>query len=691
MTVDQQMRLVASHKNLQLAWLRLQTSTERTYREYFRPLYRAFGIAADAHLADLRDALLAGYYEPTVATKAYFPKQSGLQRVYTLLSVADHIVYQAVVNVVADRLHKRAKKLYLRHVFGHIYAGPGNQYFYRNWRRSYNSYAGAMRRAFKDGYHYTASFDLTACYDSIDHDVLRHFLGTLGISTEVSALLCAMLHKWTDSGLKKPIHHGHGIPQGPVPSGLLAEVVLSHFDSTAQKSGLRYFRYVDDIRLFARNERTLRHELIALDIKSKEVGLFPQSSKVSIHRVTNIEDEIKGVSRPFAPVGQRVVVDQAKLKKALVAMSPRFRVEKSTQFKYDLGSAEPDSALVLRLLAILDRDPSFYEPVSRYIARCQRVSRKASLKLLDVLRAHDMYPGFAAGLLRAARENIHRDAQAKLFTYCRSRLVGSRASRSPELRAAAAALLLWNRQMAWQESKDTLAWKPSWWFRAWTPGFLRPEHIGTPSFEAIVHQLLHDESNDVALVAAELLITHRLAVPHPLRGVNAAAQRTLQVVGKIGRVQQTTCPIRSKMVQTLGAGLRPIVWTKVFDPKTYAAMTTRVSVWSSYAKTDSTAWVVLTDTMNDILLNALFIHDGTIGGYNIGHIGSALRPGSRFAAKYPKLYRVANHVHGLRLAADLAHPVTRSTNAPTSRIPFRDMRKLIRPLGAGYLELWQQW
>ena len=203
-----------------------------------------------------------------------------------------------------------------------------------------------MRRAFKDGYHFTASFDLTACYDSIDHGVLRHFLDGLGVSAEVSALLCTMLTKWTDSGLKKPIHHGHGIPQGPVPSGLFAEVVLSHFDSTAKKRGLRYFRYVDDIRLFARDELTLRQELIALDIKSKEVGLFPQSSKVSIHRVTNIEDEIKGISQPFS-TGARRVVDQAKLKKALVALSPRFAVENATQFKYDLGSAEPDAQLVL--------------------------------------------------------------------------------------------------------------------------------------------------------------------------------------------------------------------------------------------------------------------------------------------------------------------------------------------------------
>ena len=111
MTVDPQLRSLATRANLELAWLRVQTSTERMYREYFRTLYRAFGIAADEHLADLRDALLAGHYAASSSTKVYFPKQSGLQRIYTLITVEDNIVYQAIANLVADRLYKRAKPL----------------------------------------------------------------------------------------------------------------------------------------------------------------------------------------------------------------------------------------------------------------------------------------------------------------------------------------------------------------------------------------------------------------------------------------------------------------------------------------------------------------------------------------------------------------------------------------------------
>ncbi len=288
MAANYQLRRIAAPANLELAWLRVRTSTERTYREYFRSIYRAFGLAAEARLASIRRGILSGSYEPSRPTKVYFPKPSGLQRTYTLLSVEDHIVFQAIANVIADRLHRRAESRYYRSVFGHVYAGPHAEFFYRDWRKSYTTFTNAMRRAFHDGFTYAAKFDLTACYDSIDHGVLTYFLADLGVHEECSSLLCKLLKRWTDSGSKnkEPIYHGHGIPQGPVPSGLVAEVVLRHFDSTDRHRSLRYFRYVDDIRLFAKDETSLRHELFNLDIRSKEIGLFPQSSKVSIHPVT---------------------------------------------------------------------------------------------------------------------------------------------------------------------------------------------------------------------------------------------------------------------------------------------------------------------------------------------------------------------------------------------------------------------
>lgn len=70
--------------------------------------------------------------------------------------------------------------------------------------------------------------------------------------------------------------------------------MLSEYDSfieSIQKSyDFKYFRYVDDIKILAKEEETVSWVLFLLDKKSKELGLFPQASKVSVHKIINIDD-----------------------------------------------------------------------------------------------------------------------------------------------------------------------------------------------------------------------------------------------------------------------------------------------------------------------------------------------------------------------------------------------------------------
>ena len=144
------------------------------------------------------------------------------------MSVEDQIVYQSAVNLIAEKLKPRVAHRYGKQVFGHQYASKSSIWFYKSWTKGYRAFNDAARQAFTDGFHETASFDLTACYDSLDHRVLRHFLGKLGLNPLFCARLGEWLEKWTATD--RGIFHNHGIPQGPLSSGLLSEVVLSHFD-----------------------------------------------------------------------------------------------------------------------------------------------------------------------------------------------------------------------------------------------------------------------------------------------------------------------------------------------------------------------------------------------------------------------------------------------------------------------------
>jgi IS1 family transposase len=73
-------------------------------------------------------------------------------------------------------------------------------WFYRKWTDGYKAFNQATKQAFADGHVYTASFDLTACYDSLDHRVLKHFLGKLGFDLDFCTKLAEWLEKWTATG-----------------------------------------------------------------------------------------------------------------------------------------------------------------------------------------------------------------------------------------------------------------------------------------------------------------------------------------------------------------------------------------------------------------------------------------------------------------------------------------------------------
>jgi retron-type reverse transcriptase len=552
-------RSAAARSNLEKAWLWVRTNGDRTYKEYCRPLYRAYSLGASDRLAEIRDRLLERTYKPEHATKFYFPKPSGTLRLYSILSVDDQITYQALVNVVASKLPNRVTRRYFRTTFGNTLAGPSSRYFYADWRRAYRRFGQAMRNAFDRGYIYAASFDLTACYDSIDHTVLKHFLRKLHLDDEFSRLLCDLLSHWTDtSGGTRRIYHGHGIPQGPLPSGLLADVVLSFFDDFGTGSNVRYLRYVDDIRLFAKDEGTLRRQLIRLDNLSKQIGLFPQSSKIDIHRVTNIEAEFKSISHPIDSRSNLFNKKPVELIKHVKKLSPRFTVSDTTRFKYALGGALPDTALGLRAVEIVRREPSLYEPVFRYFRRFGRLSRRLSIAALDLLKAHDVYDSFAAALIRSVQDNIHESSRSRFVRYCRSRINGPRQSSDPELRGYAAAYLAREGELSWSQLKYNASWKRSWWVRAWVLRAASQQKLGDPSYEALLHQGCRDLSADPSLIAAELILTRALAAPKPIQEVHPACASVLKRAGRIRRLPTSPCEIQGAVSEVLGPRLKVI-------------------------------------------------------------------------------------------------------------------------------------
>ena len=449
--------------NLRLAWRWLRSNPDASYKSYFRPLYQHFAVAEDVLLNDLADRLKRDIYDPEPACKLFFPKTSGILRPYSLLSVEDQIVYQAAVNLIAEKLYPRVRQRYLKQVFGHLYAGKTSIWFYRKWSDGYKAFNEATRQAFHDGLVYTASFDLTACYDSLDHGVLCHFLDKLGFDPAFCIKLSGWLERWTAT--ERGIFHHHGIPQGPLSSGLLSEVVLSHFDDLKMKGiDFRYFRYVDDIRLFARDEHSLRRLLVELDLMSKDIGLFPQSGKISIHRVNDIERELKSLSNPPEAAVKRHFTDQRRLFKRIKELTPRYRISDPTRFKYLLAHANPSAKLTARLWRILANHPEIYRSVCNYLRRYPKIPRIPAQEVVAVIKGNVLYPAVRAEFVAAVNGRLPNVQDAAVAKYLRPLWVHR--AMSPDAQVAIGGYLIRAGKLSPRQITYACRAAPSWWTRA---------------------------------------------------------------------------------------------------------------------------------------------------------------------------------------------------------------------------------
>ena len=100
------------------------------------------------------------------------PKKSGILRPLTLLSFRDLIVYQSIINIIADRMKPEQDIHAYEQAFGAVYAGQDSEFFFRPWKKGYEAYTNTVKSAFNRGNNYVADFDLVSCYELIDHNLL---------------------------------------------------------------------------------------------------------------------------------------------------------------------------------------------------------------------------------------------------------------------------------------------------------------------------------------------------------------------------------------------------------------------------------------------------------------------------------------------------------------------------------------
>jgi hypothetical protein len=669
--------------NLKRAWRWIQSNPDAAYKSYFRLQYQQFAVAEDALITDLADRLRRGIYEPEAACKIFQPKASGILRPISLLTVEDQIVYQAATNLIAENLYPRIVNKYLTKIFGNLYAGKKSIWFYRKWTDAYKAFNEASRRAFTDGLVYTASFDITACYDSLDHQVLRHFLERIGLDVDFRTKFTEWLERWTATG--RGIIHNHGIPQGPLSSGLVSEVVLSSFDDLRIKGvDFRYFRYVDDIRLFAKSEHDLRRLLVALDLISKDIGLFPQSGKIGIHRIHDIEVELKSVSNPPEPSISWPFANQKKLSKRIEKLTPRYEVMDATRFKYLLGHAVPTAKLTARLWRVLEKRPELYRSVCSYLRRYKKIPRVPAKKVVELVKKNVLYDAVRAEFIATADGRLPDVQDKALATLIKAYWVPRKMS--SDLQVAVGRYLMRTGKMSAAQIRYACKSAPSWWVRANLISNAGSSIGSRSTLQSIVECGVRDSDKVAALAAAWKAYEIGYVPPGSRGGWNKAAEILLREVGLISRLTVSHCGI-AKALSKLDKHIPTAKWKNLFGARYAQAELQAVEVVASSGANIS-GFVNLLDVFNDLLLDAIFRSDGTVGRYALGNPGNVTHsPTSKFARKYPKTFSLASEVHNSRYESLYSHPLIKKTGKPTKKIGYKFLNKARRLLRESVNEL----
>jgi len=144
---DQLFKQFATKKNIKLAFIRLKTAQNIQYKNYYRGLFQAYELAEDDNIANLSDRLLGGSYKPIDSVRLYLPKYSGLHRPISLLYLDDLIVYQAIANIIANKIDKTRTKVENINVFSNlINRDPSSQIFFlQKWQEGYKLFISKIK------------------------------------------------------------------------------------------------------------------------------------------------------------------------------------------------------------------------------------------------------------------------------------------------------------------------------------------------------------------------------------------------------------------------------------------------------------------------------------------------------------------------------------------------------------------
>lgn len=209
-------------------------------------------------------------YSPDRASFVQVPKPGFTSRPAALLTLTDRVVYEALVDLIRNRLGR-----YL--LPEEVVFWPREGYVEKRW-------AEFEKAPLTTGCEFIVQADVSGFYDSIDHeqleDLLVHATGEREASQAIKEFLSSVMAS------------RRGVPQGLLPSDTLATAFLQPVDAALVRDGFDYFRHGDDIRVATPTVSRAREAIAILEILLRQQGLLVNGAKCAIIKRTGYTSEI---------------------------------------------------------------------------------------------------------------------------------------------------------------------------------------------------------------------------------------------------------------------------------------------------------------------------------------------------------------------------------------------------------------
>lgn len=248
------------------------------------PFITAIDSLGDPFFNSLEKYLRSGNYQPQKANYTYSPKDNLGVRPVPLMSIIDRTVYQAILNqeILGYKIDSQLQdKLCLSN---RVNQDETSERFLINYKELWDELVDRKRDAFESGYKWKIELDIQAYYENIIHSKLLEKLRN-DFKVEEEDLLDLLRNIVSSQSEFQELPKS--IPQGCNASDVLANVYLNNLDTFAlsyiEKGKIKYFRYVDDICIFAKTKEE------ALEV-AEEMVLLLRRSGLNVNQKTTVKE-----------------------------------------------------------------------------------------------------------------------------------------------------------------------------------------------------------------------------------------------------------------------------------------------------------------------------------------------------------------------------------------------------------------